>query len=236
MNKKHFILLFLPFLCSCHGASASTETVLENIEKIRNVYYSNQPFEHFTLIVDRQLSVHSERRFVAYDKNEKFYHSYHLKDNALVSENWKFVRTNSDNEVNIYSVEIKLPSSGSESAPKPQLVGKTSYTEEQWKIEDVLFKELLNDYHTICLSESEGIIKNYLLDESNKSLSLSSLNSTSYYLEYSEQNDKGLINVERNIEFKNELFISSSTIESNDVYTKVNCSYDSFDVVYPKYN
>ena len=169
--------------------------------------------------------------FESYDVEQKFYHRYELENNVLKCEEWKYVQTNSDGDINIYTVERKPIEFGDD---KPVVTNKILFSDEVWKVQDTLLRLNLNNTHSLKLNESEEIINYYLQDESKKTLSLSSLNSTSFYLDYVQRVDEETVAVDIKIEFKDSLFLSSNTIDGKDSSTTIKCSYDNFDILYPK--
>lgn len=231
MNKKFNLLLILPFLCACHGTSSSPDSILENIENIKNNYsYSSAIYDHFTLVRNKQIEDNKEYCFVAYDVEQKFYHTYALENNVLKYEEWKFVQKNSDGDVNIYYVSRDPADEKNE---KPNW-SKKLYSDDLWKTEEAFIRLELDTEHSEKLTDSKGMIESYKENSENKSLSLSSLNTNSFYLEYTEKNSDDLVVVDKTIEYKNKLFLSSKTKQGKNIETSITCSYDSFDVVYPK--
>lgn len=231
MNKKLCFLFILPFLCSCHGTTVSCETVIKNIGNIRSQYYSNPTYAHFTLTSSATKGENVYYSHESYDVEQKFYHRYELENNVLKCEEWKYVQTNSDGDINIYTVERKPIEFGDD---KPVVTNKILFSDEVWKVQDTLLRLNLNNTHSLKLNESEEIINYYLQDESKKTLSLSSLNSTSFYLDYVQRVDEETVAVDIKIEFKDSLFLSSNTIDGKDSSTTIKCSYDNFDILYPK--
>lgn len=232
MNKKIGVLLVLPLLCSCHGTSASCETVLNNIKNIRTSFnYDNPSYEHFILTINRKVGEHTFYSVGSYSKEKKFFHSYSLEDNVLKLEQWQYVQTNSDGDTNIYTVERNPIATGND---KPVVVNRVSYSDDAWKITDVLARSNLDSVHSERLTESEQIIEYYQKDSKNKSLSLSSLNSTSYFLNYVQKANEDTIDIDETIEFKDLLFIQSIVKDGQQSEALISCSYDSFDVLYPK--
>lgn len=234
MNKKISLVFVLPLLCSCHGNAISPDNALTCINKIRSEYdYGTASYNHFTLISERKLEEDNQYIFESYDKAKMYYHSFYLENQTLISEDWTYVQTNSDGDTNIYTVSRK-PNEYSDD--KPILVEKVPFTIDAWNIEDKFLRFDINQYHSQKLTESEEIIKSYKNELKNKTLTLKSQNQNSFYLDYVQKTDDDLVTTDIKIEFSNKLFISSKIIDGKDSEHKVSCSYDSFDIIYPKLN
>lgn len=224
MKKYCLVFLIFPLLASCKGNQISNEKALKIIESIENEINASFSCDSFTKIErgTKQDNVFEQK--ACFSKDKKFYHFYSF-GLANVIENWRFVNSNSDGDIFIYTVERDFSKESDY-----YLTSKIEYTENKWKeISDSFVNSVLNEHKTYLLNmkeHAEGKVENAKAE-------FYSFNDSSIYMKsISEEEYHSTLEVE----FSNNKISSVSHHQDKSTdQSKITWDYKEIDVVYPDY-